>query len=100
PGGAALAAPGLGAEAGHGRGGRREVRRGRRSDEDRAEGARESPGLAGIELERFLPERHAGLLAELVELVEIPLADERDRDAGLPRASGASGAVPAVGRIL
>src|SRR6185503_4336479 len=57
---------------------------------------REEPHVtrsAAVELKDLPPERHARLLAKALELLEVPFADERDRDPGLARAAGAADAV-------
>src|SRR5258706_4077010 len=46
--------------------------------------------LAPVQLEDLASERHAGLGAKSLEFVEIPLADERNRDPGLAGAPGAA----------
>src|SRR5437773_8923199 len=57
-------------------------------------------GLSAIELEDLAAEWHTGLLAQPLELLEVPLADERHRDAGLARAPGAADAVGERLRVL
>src|SRR6266508_2859947 len=49
--------------------------------------------LAAVELEDLAAERHARLLLESFEFLEVPLARERHGDAGLAGTSGATDAV-------
>src|ERR1700704_6470907 len=56
--------------------------------------------LAAVELEYLAAERNAGLAAQALELVEVPLADERHGNAGLARAPGAADAVRERLRVL
>src|SRR6185436_15479581 len=46
-----------------------------------------------VELEHLAAERHACFLAKPLELLEVPLRDERDRHAGLAGAARAADAV-------